>query len=537
MCVNPIKINNPYHEQKPYVFTEGELYRCSSRFVSAKPFIYVPCGKCADCRASYYESIRQRALVESMSSYVYFITLTYDNKHLPYLSFTSDHGLVKVYYSDITHIQNLFKRLRNVSYLQDRNFRYLAVTEYGTAKFRPHHHILLFVAKKSDDDLTIPKRLESLLYDDIQRYYAINVGTRKNPIYEPLFTYADNLVNGKLYSNYTVSLVVDKQVDENHQSNVNTPQSISKSISYLVSYVNKTSKYDQMINHFLENIDMDHEDVIYRKISRLLKTQVYYSKYFGFGFDNGVKVRPSVPNFITTQKCVEISSMFEHLPRSLRAFANLYPKTYIDYQLFKKRIERKIHFHHLMRFRDVLDRLSGADDYLLLCLVYKYEPHWLHTVARALHRSSSYHVSTLPVSTFDNSYKNTIAYRFIRQSVEDGLSNNVEYLAFKDSFAQVPCYKPLCRFYKRYCTTIHDIDRLYSKLKIRNFDEYIDRMEFNMQSYLRKSTKQHINDNRVRVDVSELAKSVSNVAVPLLIQNKLLIFSPTAETISNIVKI
>lgn len=157
MCVNPIQIKNPYHQQKPYVFTEGVLSSCSSRFVSAKPFIYVPCGKCADCRASYYESIRQRALVESMSSYVYFITLTYDNKHLPYLSFTSDHGVVKVYYSDISHVQNLFKRLRNVSYLQDRNFRYLAVTEYGTAKFRPHHHILLFVAKKSDDNLTTPQ--------------------------------------------------------------------------------------------------------------------------------------------------------------------------------------------------------------------------------------------------------------------------------------------------------------------------------------------------------------------------------------------
>lgn len=65
-----------------------------------------------------------------------FITLTYDDKHVP-----ADYGLHKI------HLQNFFKRVRNAGYI----FRYFACGEYGDQSKRPHYHAILFGINFADD--------------------------------------------------------------------------------------------------------------------------------------------------------------------------------------------------------------------------------------------------------------------------------------------------------------------------------------------------------------------------------------------------
>lgn len=65
---------------------------------------------------------------------VWFVTLTYDDEHLP----LSPSGLPTLRYSDV---QKFLKRLRTNS---GQKFRYFAASEYGDRTQRPHYHLIIY---------------------------------------------------------------------------------------------------------------------------------------------------------------------------------------------------------------------------------------------------------------------------------------------------------------------------------------------------------------------------------------------------------
>lgn len=98
----------------------------------------VPCGKCLSCRKRYINDWSVRMELErrknNMSSL--FITLTYDDNHLP------EGGLLKK-----RDLQLFFKRLRRHIQYHNLNYKlkYFASGEYGkTGTIRPHYHVCLF---------------------------------------------------------------------------------------------------------------------------------------------------------------------------------------------------------------------------------------------------------------------------------------------------------------------------------------------------------------------------------------------------------
>lgn len=98
----------------------------------------VPCGKCLSCRKRYINDWSVRMELErrknNMSSL--FITLTYDDDHLP------KGGLLNK-----RDLQLFFKRLRRHIEYYKLNYRikYFASGEYGKrGTIRPHYHICLF---------------------------------------------------------------------------------------------------------------------------------------------------------------------------------------------------------------------------------------------------------------------------------------------------------------------------------------------------------------------------------------------------------
>lgn len=91
--------------------------------------VSLPCGKCLGCLADRAMAWSIRAYLEStMWRRNSFITLTYDDDHLP-----PDNKISK------KSLQDFFKRVR-----KKYTVRYLACGEYGSRTRRPHYHALIF---------------------------------------------------------------------------------------------------------------------------------------------------------------------------------------------------------------------------------------------------------------------------------------------------------------------------------------------------------------------------------------------------------
>lgn len=109
----------------------------------------VPCNKCIGCRLQHAQAWGIRCAHE-MRSYDdnCFITLTYDDEHLPH-----DESIHK------RHLQTFFKRLRKS--LTGKKIRYFACGEYGTDQDpntidslgRPHYHSIIFNHDFPDKEL------------------------------------------------------------------------------------------------------------------------------------------------------------------------------------------------------------------------------------------------------------------------------------------------------------------------------------------------------------------------------------------------
>lgn len=121
------KVNIDNIDQYNVISPDGEIYPM---------YIAVPCGKCLLCRDKKKRDWSFRAVCENVYSISQplFITLTYNNAHLPRC------GVFK------EELQMFMKRLR---IKLDRakikhNIRYFAVGEYGSRSGRPHYHLIFW---------------------------------------------------------------------------------------------------------------------------------------------------------------------------------------------------------------------------------------------------------------------------------------------------------------------------------------------------------------------------------------------------------
>lgn len=123
-----------------------------------KDFIEVPCGRCIGCRLAYSRQWADRCMLElGYHEQSYFVTLTYDDEHLPQNQvvdietgeISSNGTLVK------RDVQLFMKRLRK-NYKFDNEIRYFFAGEYGSQTYRPHYHAIIFGLKL--DDLKLYKQ-------------------------------------------------------------------------------------------------------------------------------------------------------------------------------------------------------------------------------------------------------------------------------------------------------------------------------------------------------------------------------------------
>lgn len=96
--------------------------------------MFVPCGKCYNCKMERRNQWTFRLMCESFThKYSAFLTLTYSDENLVY----TRNGIPTLY---IPHLNHFFKDLRNCGY----KIQYYAIGEYGGKFGRPHYHIIIF---------------------------------------------------------------------------------------------------------------------------------------------------------------------------------------------------------------------------------------------------------------------------------------------------------------------------------------------------------------------------------------------------------
>lgn len=119
-----------YHPLSAFQSPSGEI-----RFVestSAFKNLDLPCGRCVGCRLERARQWSVRIMHEAkLHEQNCFITLTYDNEHLP-----ADLSL------DYRHFQNFLKRFREQ--IAPKRIRYYMCGEYGEERSRPHYHAIIF---------------------------------------------------------------------------------------------------------------------------------------------------------------------------------------------------------------------------------------------------------------------------------------------------------------------------------------------------------------------------------------------------------
>lgn len=155
MCLSPLKgFQNGFTDSgKPnYIITSynvnhieiknDKVEKCLNEFISPyarkviREYIEIPCGNCLECRLKYSRDWANRMMLEAKEwTNNYFVTLTYDNEHLPF----NDDGLMTLCPDDFT---KFMKRLRK--HFKDNVIRFFGCGEYGDKSNRPHYHIILY---------------------------------------------------------------------------------------------------------------------------------------------------------------------------------------------------------------------------------------------------------------------------------------------------------------------------------------------------------------------------------------------------------
>lgn len=489
MCKSPIQFKNPAYGQKSFTYQSGEIFETSQDVRFTKEFIRVPCGKCVECKKSQYSSYLQRIQIESMTSYVFMLTLTYDDAHIPSIHFTAGQENLDIFYSNIKHVQDMFKRVRKYPIFENRDMRYFAVTEYGTAKFRPHHHLLIFVAKLPTDTKDYCYHLEKELFDLFKFEWRINVGSRRVPLWQPLFTYKSKLKNGKLYRNYDLHLVSDRTQTN---TNVIDPNAISSATKYLISYMLKPNEFEQVLVNALKSFKSSIDDKkLYRNIEKLLKTRVYFSKYLGFGFDsNGVRVKPS----IAYARCNSNSLSLWYIIKEIKPIKTYdYPIDHLincacEYLHIKRELY-DVWVNHV-RNRSSLKHFKymfvqkAEDLFYNICMAisYVFEPDLYQSLISDIDSCESYSVTMFPTSIYDVTYKHSKAYKAIRSFIDESHNLGLPYIGFRYEDNGVK-YVPLCGFYKKYCITEKDLQNWLHRVGVSCLDE----LEFNESSFTKTS--------------------------------------------------
>lgn len=123
---------------------------CKRPVFVSKQKMFFPCGHCRACRLKRSNEWATRMTLEKQYwTDSIFLTLTYDDEHLP-----ADRSLSK------SELQKFIKRLRWYASKRGIKIKHFSAGEYGDPvnTERPHYHCIIFGIGQSDEDISMIRR-------------------------------------------------------------------------------------------------------------------------------------------------------------------------------------------------------------------------------------------------------------------------------------------------------------------------------------------------------------------------------------------
>lgn len=152
-----------------------------------REFLQIPCGQCVACRLEYSRQWANRCMLElQYHDSAYFVTLTYDEEHIP-ISYYTDDATGEAFPVGTLRKRDLQLFMKRLRFKFGENIRFFAAGEYGSDTFRPHYHLIIFGLHL--DDLQVYKQQRGFTYYNspgLQDVWSVNIGSNRCPRYEPL---------------------------------------------------------------------------------------------------------------------------------------------------------------------------------------------------------------------------------------------------------------------------------------------------------------------------------------------------------------
>ena len=134
-----------YDQQNKIFYEQDQTYE----------WVKVPCKQCAGCQETYSKQWAMRCMAEAKEhKYNYFLTLTYDDNHIPREDTVKSPIDGKEYYlenpeSGQLKPEDMEQFIKNIRQTWKREYdhtgiRFYMCGEYGGKTERPHYHIILF---------------------------------------------------------------------------------------------------------------------------------------------------------------------------------------------------------------------------------------------------------------------------------------------------------------------------------------------------------------------------------------------------------
>lgn len=171
-CYRPlIRLYNPDdREQSGRVYSLARFSQISGKQLKYEDLMYnpkvmlIPCGQCIGCRIRQREDWTTRIELEARDypkEEVWFITLTYDDDHVPGMIVKTGEIMRKVQYTwkpgekrpssvQILLYEDIQKFLKRLRKAYRGKLRYFVAGEYGEQTARPHYHMILYGWRPTD---------------------------------------------------------------------------------------------------------------------------------------------------------------------------------------------------------------------------------------------------------------------------------------------------------------------------------------------------------------------------------------------------
>lgn len=300
MCTSPVLIKNPNLglKNKGLGFMKDTVSQ----------YIRIPCRHCAECVANMQMQLVQRVQMECLGQHCFFCTLTYNDDSLPvlYLPRSDGHGTIPIRFADVADVTNMLKRLRKRDAF-GRPFRYLAVSELGSVRARPHFHILFFLPKEPGDDIGSCLNLERTMFRAVLSEWRRNYSSNwRKPEYRPLCTFVQKWTRRGLSSTFDL-----------HWCNpALTASGVADVGFYVTKYMTKPSDHGVRLQRALHlNLEPD----VYERVWSIVRPRAFAS--IGLGVrpvldSRGSKIISLDPDIVAYLKsCVSKSIGLYNSPR------------------------------------------------------------------------------------------------------------------------------------------------------------------------------------------------------------------------------